>query len=373
MAGTRKPHAGKPPASDALRRFDDHLRRISVALFAAGMVVVLLVANLGLDGAGHPAERGPLNLVVAAAGLSIAGVLLFPWRRYDRNLFLVASVGGLLLIAVAVYFSGGWRSPFFPLYFFVVVFSAIYYSPRVAAAVVLLTALASVSPQLYDTDAARLAEHAMVFFPSYLALALVSGYMAREVGKRERSRAEKERELEEERELKERYHLEALTDRLTGLPNRWRFGARLDEEVARAGRRDEAFAVVFLDIDDFKRINDAHGHRVGDESLKIVADALRRSARQEDAVARHGGEEFTALLSGAPLTEAVGFFQRVRGEVARRSERELGFRVCLSAGAAGFPHDATDPDGLLEVADFAMYEAKRRGKNGVYHRALEAG
>lgn len=119
--------------------------------------MVLLVANFGPAGLGYAADRAPLNLLVAAAGFSILVVLLFPWLRYDRNVFLVVAVGGKSLIALAVRFSGGWASPFFPLYFFVVVFAAIYFTPRVAAAVVFLTALASVSPQIYAPDAARLA------------------------------------------------------------------------------------------------------------------------------------------------------------------------------------------------------------------------
>ncbi len=341
-----------------------------MALFAAGMLAAFLIANTGLALTSYPVERVPLNWLVGAAGIFIVGILLFPWRRYDRNLFLVVSLGGMCLIALAVYFSGGWQSPFFPLYFFVVVFAAIYYSPRVAAAAVLLTALVSLSPQLYDPDAAHLAEHMVVGFTSYLALAFVSGYMAREVGRRERQRAEYERELQETQELKERYRREALTDRLTGLPNRYRFEARLVEEIARAGRRSEAFTVVFLDVDDFKRINDAHGHATGDRSLKIVADALRQGARAEDVVARHGGEEFTVLLSGTPIPKALRFFQRVKEEVASRSERDLGFRVGLSAGVAGFPHDAENPEDLIEAADLAMYQAKRLGKDSLFHRGL---
>lgn len=273
------------------------------------------------------------------------------------------------LIALAVHFSGGWQSPFFPLYFFVVVFSAIYYSPRVAAAVVFLTVLVSVSPQLYDPDAARMFEHAMVFFPACLALALVSGYMAREVGRRERQKGEYERELEQMRELKERFRRETLTDHLTGLPNRHRFETRLRAEIARTRRQGGAFTVLFMDVDDFKSINDAYGHASGDEALKIAADALRRGAREEDTVARHGGEEFTVLLSGTPIAEAPRFFLRVREEVARRSERELGFRISLSAGAAGFPQEAKDPEGLLEAADLAMYQAKSLGKDGFFHRS----
>ncbi len=332
----------------------------------------MLVANLGPAGLGYALNRAALNLVVAAAGLSILAVLFFPWRRYDRNLFVVASLSGMCLIALAVYFSGGWKSPFFPFYFFVVVFAAIYYSPRVAAAVVLLTALVSLSPQLYDPDAARLVEHAMVGFPSYLALALVSGYMAREIGRSERQRGEYERELEEARELKERFRRESLTDRLTGLPNRYRFEACLEAEIATARRRGEAFTVIFLDVDDFKRINDTYGHASGDEALKIVADALHRGVREEDTVARHGGEEFTVLLSGTPLPKAPHFFDRAREEVARRSEQELGFRISLSAGASSFPQDAQDPEGLIEAADLAMYQAKRLGKDGLFHRSLQA-
>lgn len=367
----RAPHLDKP--SEDVLPFDDRLRRISVALFAAGMVVVLLVANTGLARAGYPVQRAGLNWLVVAAGISIVGILIFPWRRYPRNVFLVVVLEGMCLVALAIYFSGGWQSPFFPLYFFVVVFAGIYHPPRVAAVPVLLTALVSLSPQLYDPDTVRMVEHVMVNFPSYLALAFVCGYMARETGRRERQRAESARELEEARELSERFRREALTDHLTGLPNRHHFQARLLEEIARARRRGEAFTVLFVDVDDFKSINDTHGHASGDEVLKILADALRRSIRAEDSVARHGGEEFTVLLSGAPIPGAQGFFRRVKEEVARRSERDLGFRVSFSAGAAGFPNDAGDPESLIEAADFAMYQAKRLGKDSLFHPALRSG
>jgi PAS domain S-box-containing protein len=187
-----------------LSGFDDRLRYISTALFGAGMLAVLLVANSGLV----PYEtmnRAALNWVVAAAGVSVVGILLFPWRRYNRNLFLIASLVGLCLITLAIYFSGGWESPFFPFYFFVVVFCALYFSPRVAALVVLLTVLVSLSPQLYAPDAARLAEHIMVRVPTFLAVAIVSWYMAREVGRRERLRGEYEFQLQDLQEREARY------------------------------------------------------------------------------------------------------------------------------------------------------------------------
>lgn len=332
---------------------------------------MLLVANIDLVRP-HAIDRVALNSIVVAAGISVAGILLFPWRRYHHNLFLVAILDGLCLIALAVYFSGGWESPFFPFYFFVVVFCAIYFSPRMTGFLVPLTVLVSLSPQLYAPDTPRLIEHVVVQVPTYLALALVSWYMAREVGRKERLRGEYERRLQEMREVKDRFQREASTDRLTNLFDRAHFQAQLREEIERARRRNEQFTVIFLDVDDFKRINDDYGHRIGDESLKLVADALRSNIRQTDTVARQGGDEFTVLLAGAPLPEAENFFGRFREEVAEYSEHALGFRFSLSAGAASFPSDAGDPDGLLEAADKAMYQAKRRGKDQLYFRFMDA-
>jgi diguanylate cyclase (GGDEF)-like protein len=309
--------------------------------------------------------------LVLAAGISVVGILLFPWRRYHRNLFLVAVLDGLCLIALAVYFSGGWESPFFPFYFFVVVFCAIYFSPRMLVFVVFLTVLVSMSPQLYAPDAPRLVEHAMVWVPTYLALAFVSWYMAREVGRRERLRGDYERRFQQMQELKDRFQLEAYTDRLTNLPNRAHFEARLREELKRTRRRGGELTVIFLDMDDFKRINDVYGHRIGDESLKLVADVLRFNVRQSDAVARHGGDEFTVLLSESPLSGAQEFFGRIREGVAEHSRRGLGLHLSFSAGAAIFPSDAANPERLLEIADLAMYRAKYREKDQLFHPSID--
>ncbi len=364
MCGMMSEPSGDSPG-ESLSRFDDRLRRISTALFGTGMLMVLLVANSGLVRP-HLMERAALNWLVAAAGVSIVGILLFPWRRYDRNLFLVVVLDGLCLIALAIYFSGGWESPFFPFYFFVVVFCAIYFSAWMAAVTVFLTVLVSLAPQLYTPDATVLVEHMMVHAPTYLTLALVSWYMAREVGHRERLVGEYDRRLQEMQKLKDHFQREASIDHLTSLPNRSRFEAQLREEIKRAcrrgRRRGEEFTVVFFDVDDFKRINDERGHQIGDEALKLVANVLRSSVRETDAIARYGGDEFIVLLPDASSSTVWDFLKRTREAVAHRSEHELGFPLRISAGAASFSSAKDDLDGLLEEADRAMYQAKRQGK-----------
>ena len=298
----------------------------------------MLVANLDPAGLGHHVEQVPLNLVVAAAGLSILGVLYFPWRRYDRNLFLVASLGGAFLVATAIYFSGGWQSPFFPLYFYVVVFAAIYYSRRVAAVVVVLTALVSVSPQLYDPDAARLAEHAMVDFPSYLALAVVSGYMAREIGKREHSRADKEHELGEER-------------------------ARL--RLAQAGARVRAHEQRRIGRELHDRV--AHAMGVAHQSLQLH-EAL--SGRDPERAAEK------LQLAKRAVVEAMGQTRDLSQALRREAQTAEGLRPALSEMISGLvpPGTAHDlsvsgeeeavPDEVREQLFLVLREAVR---NAVSH------
>jgi diguanylate cyclase (GGDEF)-like protein len=183
-------------------------------------------------------------------------------------------------------------------------------------------------------------------------------------------RAEDERKLKEMRKLKDRFERASLTDLLAGLYNRRGFEEKLREEIKRARGSEEAFTMILFDLDDFKRVNDEHGHRIGDESLRIVAEALRSSARQTDVLARYGGEEFTALLPNTSPRGAQTFFNRTRDAVANRSEQQLGFGLKISAGAANFPADADNSESLLKKADSAMYQAKHQGKDQFVHPSL---
>jgi len=121
-----------------------------------------------------------------------------------------------------------------------------------------------------------------------------------------------------------------------------------------------------VDIDDFKEVNDNHGHRMGDEALRLVAQVLQSCSRRIDLVARHGGDEFMVMLPGASLPEAHRFFERMRKQVAERSGRTLGLDLRLSAGAVQCSGYSTDPAALLDAVDEAMYRAKRRGKNRMF-------
>jgi diguanylate cyclase (GGDEF)-like protein len=154
---------------------------------------------------------------------------------------------------------------------------------------------------------------------------------------------------------------EARVDKLTGLLNRRGFEERAAVERARAHRHDDMVAVVALDLDYFKRVNDEWGHETGDRVLSRLGEILRDEMRETDVVARMGGEEFTALLPNAGLEEGHEFAERVRAACARDDGSGLP-RVTLSAGVAAERRPAT-LDSVLQRADSALYSAKVGGRN----------
>jgi diguanylate cyclase (GGDEF)-like protein len=171
--------------------------------------------------------------------------------------------------------------------------------------------------------------------------------------------------LHQRQTLEEELHRRALTDPLTGLANRTLFSDRLDRALA---QRDQRVAALFLDLDDFKTINDTYGHQAGDELLIAIADALRRSVRPGDTVARLGGDEF-AILVERDATEGTArmLADRLHGalrtpvRVAGR-DRSIGASVGISLGMSGKATAET----LMREADIAMYVAKGDGKGGSF-------
>lgn len=155
----------------------------------------------------------------------------------------------------------------------------------------------------------------------------------------------------------------SMTDELTGLPNRRAFQQRIDEEIERADRGEDAFGVLMIDIDHFKRLNDTHGHAAGDDALRLVARRLRSSLRRLDHLARLGGEEFVAILPRQARISSTQIAEKLRAAVAAT---QLGVgSVTISIGVATFPDDGRTAETLLETADRALFAAKRAGRNRV--------
>jgi diguanylate cyclase (GGDEF)-like protein len=161
----------------------------------------------------------------------------------------------------------------------------------------------------------------------------------------------------------------SVTDRLTGVYNRAWFEQELTDEADRAHRHGRPYAIALIDIDHFKRFNDAHGHAGGDVALRTVAQVLRRGIRGSDAVARYGGEEFVLLM---PEATAAGVVPRL--EALRRAaeatpmplgRRTRGAHVTISVGVASWPDAGGTADEVVRAADGRLYAAKRAGRNRV--------
>jgi diguanylate cyclase len=159
----------------------------------------------------------------------------------------------------------------------------------------------------------------------------------------------------------------ASHDALTGLPNRMLLDDRVAQAIAQANRQGHEFALLVVDLDRFKLINDSLGHRAGDDLLREVAQRLKSAVRAVDTTARLGGDEFVILVDGpVTRTEAVAIGRRAI-EVMRPAMRLLGIDVHISPsiGIAFYPADGATVDALLARADAAMYSAKERGRNNV--------
>ena len=154
----------------------------------------------------------------------------------------------------------------------------------------------------------------------------------------------------------------AATDALTGIANRRTFEQVLEQEMSRARRNGDQVTLVMLDIDHFKKLNDNHGHQVGDAVLKATGAALAESCRDFDTPARYGGEEFAVILPSCSPKESLLAGDRLRAAIAGS---DLPVDVTASAGVATFPVHASDPQGLIRAADEALYESKRSGRDRV--------
>jgi len=168
------------------------------------------------------------------------------------------------------------------------------------------------------------------------------------------------RDATEARRMEQALRHEAVHDKLTGLPNRVLFSDRLNVVMAQARRRSTHFSVMMMDLDGFKKINDALGHQVGDALLRIAAERMSVCLRDTDTIARFGGDEFMVLLPGA-ASEADMLTVARRLLVTLQAPFDIGDRqlyITASIGGALFPRDGTTEEALMGAADAAMYKAK---------------
>ncbi|MCY1368419.1 putative diguanylate cyclase DgcQ [compost metagenome] len=153
---------------------------------------------------------------------------------------------------------------------------------------------------------------------------------------------------------------ETTTDTLTGLLNR----RGLDEALALLQAEDEPVAIVAIDIDHFKTINDRYGHAAGDRALQMLAMLMSEGSRSGDTLARAGGEEFVMLLPGAPMAAAIAIVERLRLRMASQ-HGVAPAPITISAGVAAYPEHGATLDAVYQRADQALYYAKNHGRNVV--------
>ena len=155
----------------------------------------------------------------------------------------------------------------------------------------------------------------------------------------------------------------ARTDALTGLPNRRAFLERISDELARARRAESPVCIAYLDVDNFKRLNDQSGHPAGDEYLRAVAQTIRGTVRANDVSARLGGDEFAVLFTDSKRAAVEPLAHRLLAQLQALGSQHPGLDLGASIGMAWFDKPPAGPEELLQRADQAMYDAKTAGKH----------
>jgi diguanylate cyclase (GGDEF)-like protein len=285
--------------------------------------------------------------IIVALGLALLAVTV--GRRLPRNALLTFGFVGAGVIGVAVGTTRGYSDAAI-VYCWPVLWVASFYGTRATVAVVAWVGVVHGVALLTLPDETASPDRWVDVVVTVIVVGIVVRVLA----------ARNER-------LVVQLSTEARVDSLTQLRNRRGFDEQLEAETARAVREHTPLAVVTFDIDHFKRVNDEHGHEVGDRVLQWVAKTLALETRGADVSARVGGEEFVVLLPGT----AVGGAQELAERVRRRVERGGGpVPITISAGVAAQTPRGAD-HGLVEAADRALYQAKRDGRNAVRVDASE--
>jgi diguanylate cyclase (GGDEF)-like protein len=330
---------------------DSSRLRLRVQVVTAGVWVTYMLcaalAGWAVATWHRPHRRLTLAIVCVAA---VAGFVVsrLPAEkivrgRYREAFFLIWSLLDVALVCTLAYLDVGITSPATLMLFLTLVFSALSYPlgsmivvvAATVAGVAVLGAVGGVAAPTAEPDAAYVG----MFLVCMALTGMLCVWQAR-LGERQRD------------ELAEL----SRTDPLTGCLNRRGFGERLDAELLRAEREGTELALVQLDLNGFKEVNDRLGHAAGDELLRWVGSTLHGLLRGSDATGRLGGDEFVLLLAGTPADEARA--------VADRTVAALAERIGAAAGVASYPADGRGGDELLRQADADLYAAKAHDRSG---------
>jgi diguanylate cyclase (GGDEF)-like protein len=349
----------------ALDRTVNILKSTGLIAVSAGVSAVVGVLALSAAGSIDPGAGGR-DWVTWWLGNVSGALIVMPallhWSNYPRlhwDQAHIAEALALLLSAITVslvVFGGSFVSGInhFPLEFLctpIFIWAAFRFSPRVAATMLLPVGVIAVWGTVHGTGPfvrGSLNESLLLVQAFMSVTAVMTLVLAAEIFERRRA------ELQ--------FRQLAVSDPMTGLPNYRQLSTVLDAEIRRSQRTVRPFAVLFLDLDGLKQINDRHGHLTGSRALIRLADVLRLSCRSMDTAARFGGDEFALVLpeTGEAAARQVGV--RVCQRLATDGENPV---LSVSIGVAIYPRDGDSSEALLGTADKALYVAKARGGGGV--------
>ena len=321
-------------------------RRLSAVLWRVGVVLTLILVPVAppTEAVGSPgwAYLGVIALI------GFAGARWIMHRGVSWNFLLVASYLSVAQLVLVEWLAGGSSSPFGELYLLIALPAGAMHPPRRVLGVLAAIGVALSLPLFYESAPAALIGSTILQFVLLSAIALLGAVLMKHV------RAQR-LGLRESGERAERL---ARVDELTGLPNRRAFGEAIATEISRSRRFGTPLSLIIGDLDDFKRINDVHGHPAGDACLQAVGDAVKATLRQYDTCFRWGGDEFALLLPETTEADAHQVAFRVAAAVGDCCDAG-GVPLKITCAPAQLTDDMSDGDELLAAADAALLERKR--------------
>ena len=335
---------------DPYRDFDREASRT----WAGALFVLQSALVVGLSPLTPPTDRvGDAGWAVLAGvvaiQLGLAALLLRRPKRVSDNLLLALAYLAVVAIAGLDFISEEEGATFLPIFLLWVVYVPIAHPPRRVIPFLVFVYAAATSSLIYNGWDHREAVELFGSLAVWLVLAAVAMLRAEQT-RRERSGLTQSGKAAMEM---------AVTDPLTGLANRRAFDEVAGRELARSERSGSPLTLVFADLDDFKAVNDKHGHVLGDDYLRRVADTLQTMLRTGDMGFRWGGDEFALLLPDTDREAAVPVCERIGGVVAATLDETAGVRLTLSFGMAEF-HEGMKVAELVGAADDALMRSKRK-------------